>query len=77
MSKLVLISGKKMCKLLEKLGFENIHQKGIHARYKHSDGRITSVPLHANEDIGRGLIREILKQIKLSREDYEELRQKV
>lgn len=77
MVKLVLISGKELCKLLEKLGFERIHQKGSHVRYRHPDGRITVVPVHGNEDLGKGLLREILNQIKISREDYEKLRRKV
>ncbi|MAG78263.1 hypothetical protein CL616_02760 [archaeon] len=77
MTRLILISGKEMCKLVEKLGFEKVHQKGSHVRYKHQDGRLTVVPVHGNEDIGRGLLREILKQIKLSREEYDKLRKKV
>jgi predicted RNA binding protein YcfA (HicA-like mRNA interferase family) len=74
MSKLPLISGKNLCKILKNLGFEMIHGKGSHMRFKHLDGRRTVVPVHANEDLGRGLIREILKQIKVSREEYEKLR---
>jgi len=66
-----------MCKILEKMGFKKIHQVGSHARYIHPDGRRTVVPLHGNEDLGKGLISEILKQIKLSREDYENLRQDI
>ena len=71
------ISGRKMCKILEKLGFEKIHQVGSHARYLHSDGRKTVVPIHGNEKLGKGLLNEILKQIKLTREEYEKLRKKV
>ena len=48
MTKLILISGKQMCKLVEKLGFKKIHQKGSHVRYKHPDGRYTVVPVHGN-----------------------------
>ena len=77
MAKLVTISGKEMCKLLEKLGFEKVYGKGSHVRFKHLDGRRTIVPIHGNEDLGKGLLREILKQINLSKEDYEELRQKI
>jgi predicted RNA binding protein YcfA (HicA-like mRNA interferase family) len=55
MPKLVPISGKKFCKLLEKLGFEKIHGKGSYVRFKHSDGRRTVVPVHRNEDLGKGL----------------------
>ena len=77
MTKLVLISGKKFCKILEKLGFEKIYGKGSHIRFKHPDGRRTVVPVHGNEDLGKGLLREILNQIKISKEEYEELRRKV
>ena len=77
MTKLVPISGRKMCKILEKLGFEKIHGKGSHIRFKHLDGRRTVVPVHANEDLGIGLLSAILKQVNLSREDYDKLRQEV
>ena len=46
-------------------------------RYVHPDGRRTVVPVHGNEKLGKGLLREILKQIKLSREEYERLRTKI
>ena len=74
MTRLILISGKKLCKILEKLGFRKIHQVGSHIRYGHSDGRKTVVPLHGNELLGIGLLKEILRQIKISREEYEKLR---
>jgi predicted RNA binding protein YcfA (HicA-like mRNA interferase family) len=77
MVKLITISGRKLCKILEKVGFEKIQGKGSHVRFKHSDGRRTVVPIHGNENIGKGLLREILKQIRLSKEKYEELRRKV
>jgi len=66
-------ASKKLCKILEKLGFTKIRQKGSHAFYKHPDGRCTEVPLHSGENIGIGLLIEILKDIELSREDYEKL----
>lgn len=77
MAKLVPISGRKLCKIVEKLGFEKIHQVGSHTRYLHHDGRKTVVPVHGDEELGKGLLIEILKQIKLSREDYDRLRRKV
>lgn len=77
MTRLLPVSGRKMCKILEKLGFEKVHQVGSHARYIHPDGRRTVVPLHGNEELGVGILKEILNQVKLSREKYETLRQKV
>ncbi len=74
MTKLVLISGKEMCKILENLGFQKIGQKGSHVRYAHSDGRKTVVPIHSNEVLSRRLLAEILKQAKISRQEFERLR---
>ena len=71
--KLPKISGKELCKILEKLGFRKIYGKGSHVRFKHSDGRRSVIPVHGNEDLGPGLLNAILKQIKLTREEFERL----
>ena len=72
MSKLTIISSKGMVKVLESLGFTEIRQKGSHKSFKHKDGRTTVVPFHG-EDLGRGLIRKVLKDIEISPDEYEEL----
>ncbi|MBI4146018.1 type II toxin-antitoxin system HicA family toxin [Candidatus Woesearchaeota archaeon] len=68
--KLPLLSSKEVCKFLEKEGFEFVRQKGSHRFYRHKDGRTTTVPLHANKDISRGLLLEILQEIKMEREEF-------
>jgi predicted RNA binding protein YcfA (HicA-like mRNA interferase family) len=73
MSKLPQISGKELCKILVKLGFEKSFGKGSHVRFKHSDGRTTVVPVHNNEDLGPGLLNAILKQINITREELDGL----
>ena len=75
--KLITISGKQMCKLIEKIGFYKIHQRGSHIRYFHADGRKTLIPVQGNEEISIGLLVDILKQIEISREEYEKLRRKI
>ncbi len=77
MPKLIPISGRKLCKIVEKLGFKKVHQVGSHMRYFHPDGRKTVVPVHGDEELGKGLLLEILKQIELSREEYDLMRRKV
>ena len=72
--KLIPLSGREMCKFVEKLGFERIRQAGNHVRYAHPDGRKTTIPMHSNETLGKGLFLEILKQIEITREEYERLR---
>lgn len=74
MTRLVPISGKEMCKILEKLGFVKVHQVGSHVRYIHPDGRRTTVAVHGNEDLSIGLLKDILDQAGISREEFERLR---
>ncbi|MGQ9780180.1 MAG: type II toxin-antitoxin system HicA family toxin [Bacillota bacterium] len=73
MSKLPLIDAKTMEKLLFMLGFQKIRQKGSHAFYKHQDGRTTTLPFHTNKNLARPLLREILREINLSIDEYNDL----
>jgi predicted RNA binding protein YcfA (HicA-like mRNA interferase family) len=72
MSRLVLIEAKRLEKLLFKLGFIKVRQKGSHAAYRHGDGRMTTIPFHTGKAIPRPLLREILREIGLSIDEYNE-----
>jgi len=70
LSRLKLIDAKTMEKLLLRLGFEKIRQKGSHAFYRHPDGRTTTIPHHKARVLARPLIREILREIEITVDDY-------
>ena len=70
MTKLILTDARKMEKLLLKLGFRKARQKGSHVFYKHPDGRYTTLPYHKGRVLARSLIREILKEIEISIDEY-------
>ncbi len=70
MTRLVLIDAFRMERLLFKLGFERVRQKGSHVFYRHPDGRFTTVPHHKGRILARPLIREILKEIEIGVEEY-------
>ncbi|OGG13692.1 hypothetical protein A2875_03915 [Candidatus Gottesmanbacteria bacterium RIFCSPHIGHO2_01_FULL_46_14] len=74
MPKLSPIRGKEFIALLKKQDFSTVRQKGSHVRMEHSDGRKTSVPIHAGEQIGKGLLRKILRDVNLSPEEFSKLR---
>lgn len=74
MPKLSPIRGRELIPILEKLGFEKVHQKGSHVRMKHMDGRRTSVPVHSGEKVGVGLLRKILRDVSISRSEFDKLR---
>lgn len=73
MARLPTLKGREVVRALEQAGFQIARQKGSHVRMKHPDGRIVTVPVHAGQDIGRGLLRKILRDAELSREAFLEL----
>ena len=70
MTKLPVISARRMETLLLQLGFERIRQNGSHVLYRHPDGRTTTVPHHRGRDLARPLVRSILSDIELSPDDF-------
>jgi len=64
-----------MAKLLLKLGFVLVRSKGSHYFYmSKSDGSTATIPIHKNEDLSPGLLKQILNDIGLSVEEYDKLR---
>lgn len=76
MPKLPVVDAKQLIKVLLKLGFSESRQKGSHKFFKHRDGRVTSVPVHFGEDLGKGLLRKILHQIELSPDGFSKMLKK-
>lgn len=65
-----MLKAKDLVKVLRQLGFMAIRQSGSHMFFRHPDGRTTLVPRHAGEDIGRGLLRQILREIETTPEEF-------
>jgi predicted RNA binding protein YcfA (HicA-like mRNA interferase family) len=70
MTRFPALEGKEVVAVLEKHGFFVERQRGSHCIVKHTDGRVTVVPLHAGETIGPGLFAKILRDTDLKREDF-------
>jgi len=69
--RLPLLKPRKLIAVLERLGFRHRPLGATsHRRYVHANGRRTTVPVHKGQDIGRGLLRKILKDIDLSPEEF-------
>jgi len=66
-----------MEKVLVALGFQITRQKGSHVFFRHPDGRTTTVPSHPGRDLARPLIREILREIELTLDKFQEILSKV
>jgi predicted RNA binding protein YcfA (HicA-like mRNA interferase family) len=55
---------------LAMLGFQEIRQRGSHKQFQHPDGRRTTVPFHKGRDISPIMLRQIVKDIRLTIEDF-------
>ena len=66
-----VISGKDLVKLLQRMGFVLLRTNGSHHRLRHPDGRVTTVPVHGNDDLPKGLLRKIIREdLKLTMEEF-------
>jgi len=72
MTRLPIVDFRTMERLLLRLGFSPVRQKGGHVFYRHPDGRTTTMPKHPHKDLARPLIREILREIELTPEQFVE-----
>ncbi|MBI4042101.1 MAG: type II toxin-antitoxin system HicA family toxin [Deltaproteobacteria bacterium] len=72
MTKLPIVSGKKLCNALKKIGYEADHQTGSHIILRNASPphRRLTVPNH--KELAKGTLRAILRRAGLT---IEELRQ--
>jgi predicted RNA binding protein YcfA (HicA-like mRNA interferase family) len=74
MVQLPVISGKELIKILKYQGFIVVRINGSHHRLKHPDGRVTTVPVHKNEDLPKGLLRKIIiEDLDIDTDDFLEI----
>ena len=73
MSKLPVLSGKELCKILKKIGYEIDRQTGSHMILRNIDPphRRLTVPNH--KEIARGTLRKIIRESGLSVDVFREL----
>lgn len=71
--KLPVVDAKTIIKILQIKGYQKIGQSGSHVQFKNEKGTIITVPLHQGRDIGIGLLRKIMRDLEISREEFIEL----
>jgi predicted RNA binding protein YcfA (HicA-like mRNA interferase family) len=69
-SRLPPVSYRTLEAVLLRLGFRAVRQRGSHVFFRHPDGRTTTVPNHPGRDLARPLLREILRDIELTPEEF-------
>lgn len=68
-TRIATLTSRELISILKKRGFVLDRQSGTHAVFIHPDGRRTTVPIHGKRDLGEGLLRQIMRDVKLSVED--------
>lgn len=68
MSILPILSAKEILKVLEKMGYKTVRQRGIHIRLYHSTKKAVTVPNY--KSIDRSLLRKILRDIQVTDEEF-------
>jgi len=70
MGTIPVLKSKEVATILENLGFQMIRQKGSHRQYRHPDGRGTTIPFHSGRDVSSLLLRQIMKDIGLTIDEF-------
>jgi predicted RNA binding protein YcfA (HicA-like mRNA interferase family) len=69
------VTARRLAEFLEGQGFVRVRQSGSHLTLRReSDGCTVTLPMHTGKDIGRGLLRRILRDAGLSVDDLYRLR---
>ncbi len=70
MSAIPVLRARETIRILVGLGFEEVRQRGSHKRFRHPDGRTTTVPVHQGRDISPVLLRRIARDIGLTIQEF-------
>lgn len=64
------VSGKALCQIVERHGWELKRITGSHHIYAKEDVEvIISIPVHSNRDLPKGTLKSIIKDAELTEED--------
>jgi predicted RNA binding protein YcfA (HicA-like mRNA interferase family) len=70
MARLPVLKPREVVRVLEKLGFVKVRQRGSHKQYRHADGRGTTVPFHGSRDVSPLLLKQIIKDTRITPEEF-------
>ncbi len=74
MPKIPTITGKELIKFLRSLGFEITRIKGSHVRMWFKNEKATTVPVHGNKILPKGLLRKIIREdLEMTIEEFVEI----
>jgi len=67
-----VLSGKEVCQIFVRHGFQNVRQRGSHVIMQKKDGNSTiTVPVPNHKEIKVGTLKSIIRQSQLSAKEFE------
>ncbi len=73
MSKLPIISGKKLCNSFKIIGYEIDHQTGSHIILRNINKPYRRLTIPNHKELAKGTLRAIIKQSGLSLDEFKSL----
>jgi predicted RNA binding protein YcfA (HicA-like mRNA interferase family) len=71
MSKLAPLKPEEVVRKRRKLGFSGPIPGGKHVRMYHPEsGKIIPIPMYKGKDVSTGVIREVINELEISREEW-------
>lgn len=74
MSKLPLLSGKELCKILKKIGYHIDHQTGSHIILRNENPPYRRLTVTDHKEIAKGTLKSILRHAGLTTDEFNKLR---
>ena len=72
MARLAVLSGKEVCKILARHGFEEVRRRGSHVvMQRRTPAGTTTIPVPDHGELKIGTLQSIIRQSGLPRSDFE------
>jgi predicted RNA binding protein YcfA (HicA-like mRNA interferase family) len=73
LSKLPLLSGRELCKVLRKIGYLVDHQTGSHIVLRHKEPPYRRLTVPDHKEVAKGTLRAIIRQAGLTANEIRKL----
>jgi predicted RNA binding protein YcfA (HicA-like mRNA interferase family) len=72
-SNIPAVTGAQVVKALQRAGFTVVRINGSHHMMRHRDGRGAVIPVHGSKDLLPGLMRSILRTVRMTLDEFHKL----
>jgi predicted RNA binding protein YcfA (HicA-like mRNA interferase family) len=74
MGDIPVLRPREVVRILERLGYIEVRQRGSHKQFRNAEGLVTTVPFHGSRDLDPALLRQIARDVRRSIDEFLRLR---